>query len=216
MKVEEMIGKKYGRLLVQGFSVKKTQGKNRVNHRVYLFCRCDCGAEVRARKDSVLIGRIVSCGCNKREKAHYSGLRHAQSCITHNMSKTRLFSIWRSMKSRCYIKTCGGYENYGGRGIKVCKEWKEHFESFRDWAFENGYTDKLSIDRIDVNGNYEPSNCQWITMLEQQSNKTNNHFITYKNKTLTLSQWSRELNIPVSTIYNRLRKNYSLDKVFEK
>lgn len=216
MEAKEMIGKKYGRLLVQGFCVEKIQGKNRIHHRTYLFCKCDCGADVKARKDCVLSGQIVSCGCNKKEKAHYSGLKHVQSCITHNMSKTRLFSIWRSMKSRCYIKSCGGYENYGGRGIEVCKEWKEHFESFRDWALENGYTDKLSIDRIDVNGNYEPSNCQWITMLEQQSNKTTSHFITYKNKTLTLSQWGRELNIPTSTIYNRLRKNYSLDKVFEK
>lgn len=216
METKELIGKKYGRLNVEGFEIERKQGKNRIQSRVYLICKCECGTEVRARKDSVLSGAIVSCGCNRREKAHYSGIKHAQSCITHNMSKTRLYGIWRSMKSRCYNKTCGGFQNYGGRGVTVCDDWKNSFEKFKDWAISNGYKDNLSIDRINVKGNYEPTNCRWITMLDQQSNKTTNHYITYQNKTLTLSQWSRELNIPISTIFNRIRRGKSLVEILTK
>lgn len=212
MKTEEMLGKKYGRLLITGFESEIKNG----HYRTYLLCKCDCGADVRIRKDGVLNGAVVSCGCNKKEKAHFSGLKHAQSCITHGMTKTRLFSIWRSMKARCYNKTCGGFQNYGGRGITVCDDWKNSFEKFRDWAISNGYKDNLSIDRINVNGNYEPSNCRWVTMLDQQSNKTTSHYITYQNKTLTLSQWSRELNIPTSTIYNRIRRGKSLGEILGK
>ena len=212
MKTEEMLGKKYGRLLITGFENENKNG----HYRTYLLCKCDCGADVRIRKDGVLNGAVVSCGCNKKEKAHFSGLKHAQSCITHGMTKTRLFSIWRSMKARCYNKTCGGFQNYGGRGITVCDDWKNSFEKFRDWAISNGYKDNLSIDRIDVNGNYEPSNCRWVTMLDQQSNKTTSHYITYQNKTLTLSQWSRELNIPITTIYNRIKRGKSIGEIFAK
>lgn len=173
MRTEDVVGKKFGRLNVEGFEIEKIQGKNRIHSRVYLICKCECGADVRARKDSVLSGAIVSCGCNRREKAHYSGIKHAQTCITHNMSKTRLYGIWRSMKSRCYVKTSGGFEYYGGRGITVCNEWKNDFIAFKDWAINNGYSNNLSIDRINVNGNYEPSNCRWITMAEQQKNRRN-------------------------------------------
>lgn len=173
MKAEEMIGKKYGRLLVQGFKVEKIQGKSRIHNRVYLICKCECGCLKTVRKDGVVSGQVVSCGCNRNEKAHYSGLLHAKSCITHNMTNTRIFRIWVGMRQRCSYKRGKDYKNYGGRGIKVCAEWDNDFVSFRNWAFNNGYSDNLTIDRINVNGNYEPSNCRWITMAEQQKNRRN-------------------------------------------
>lgn len=170
---KEMIGKKYGRLSVTGFESVKIKGKNRTYNRIYLFCKCDCGAEVRIRKDGVLSGAVVSCGCNRNEKAHFSGLKHAQSCITHGMTKTRIFGIWKGMRQRCNYKKAKDFHNYGGRGIKVCSEWENSFIAFKDWAFQNGYADNLTIDRINVNGNYEPTNCRWITMAEQQKNRRN-------------------------------------------
>lgn len=170
---KEMIGKKYGRLSVTGFESVKIKGKNRTYNRIYLFCKCDCGAEVRIRKDGVLSGAVVSCGCNRNEKAHFSGLKHAQSCITHGMTKTRIFGIWKGMRQRCNYKKAKDFHNYGGRGIKVCSEWENSFIAFKDWAIQNGYADNLTIDRINVNGNYEPANCRWITMAEQQKNRRN-------------------------------------------
>lgn len=171
MEAKEMLGKKYGRLLVKDYKVEKVQGKNRINNRVYLLCKCECGTEKFIRKDGVISGLVVSCGCNKKEKAHISGLKHAQSCITHGMTKTRLFRIWTGMKSRCFYKKGKDYKHYGERGITVCKEWQNNFLSFKEWAYANGYSDNLTIDRINVDGNYEPANCRWITMAEQQKNR---------------------------------------------
>ena len=141
---KEMIGKKYGRLSVTGFESVKIKGKNRTYNRIYLFCKCDCGAEVRIRKDGVLSGAVVSCGCNRNEKAHFSGLKHAQSCITHGMTKTRIFGIWKGMRQRCNYVKAKDFHNYGGRGIKVCSEWENSFIAFKDWAFQNGYADNLT------------------------------------------------------------------------
>ena len=171
MEAKEMLGKKYGRLLVTGFESVRIKGTNRTHNRVYLFCKCECGADVRARKDSVLSGQIVSCGCNRIEKAHYSGLKHAESCKTHGMTNTRIFRIWVGMRKRCSYQKGKDYKHYGERGITVCKEWESNFIAFKEWAFANGYSDNLTIDRINVDGNYEPSNCRWITMAEQQKNK---------------------------------------------
>lgn len=112
----------------------------------------------------------------------------------HGMSRTRLYKIWTDMKTRCNNPNTPYYYNYGARGISVCKEWSD-FEPFMEWSLDNGYTDKLTIDRINVNGNYEPENCRWITNLEQQSNRQSNHFLTYDGKTQTISQWADELGI---------------------
>lgn len=120
------------------------------------------------------------------------------------------------MKNRCYNKKLKEYKNYGGRGIKICDEWKNDFLVFYKWSIENGYSDNLTIDRIDVNGNYEPSNCRWATIEMQANNKTNNHFITYNNQTLTINQWARKLNIPRETIKTRLGKKHPINIVLKK
>lgn len=119
-------------------------------------------------------------------------------------SQIRLYRIWSGMIQRCINVNLLEYKNYGERGIKVCKEWRESFQSFKEWAINNGYNDNLTIDRIDVNGNYEPSNCRWFTWKEQANNKRTNRFVIYKNKKYTVSQLADKFNIPYDKLYSRL------------
>lgn len=125
------------------------------------------------------------------------------------LSRTRLYRIFDHMKQRCYNKNNERYKDYGKRGINVCNEWLHDFMVFREWALNNGYNDTLTIDRIDVNGNYEPSNCRWVDNLTQQNNKRDNVFLTYNGKTQTMAQWSRELGINRHTINKRHQRGYT-------
>ena len=153
---KSLIGQKFNRLLIQDIFRK--------DNKTYAHCLCNCGAE----KD-ILLARIKnkntqSCGCLHRE------LLSALSS-THHSSGTRLYNIWCNIKGRCKNSSHRDYCNYGGRGISLCKEWDNSFETFRDWAYNNGYSDTLSIDRINVDGNYEPTNCRWTDSYTQNSNK---------------------------------------------
>ena len=130
--------------------------------------------------------------------------------------KKRLITIRHSMYCRCYYPTTHGYERYGGRGIKICEEWINNPNSFYDWAINNGYKKGLTLDRIDVNGNYEPSNCRWATKEMQDNNKRTNRKITYKGETKTLSQWAREYNINIVTLSDRLKAGLSIDEALNK
>ena len=116
------------------------------------------------------------------------------------------------MKKRCYNPNYSQFELYGGRGISMCNEWKENFLSFYNWSMANGYNDKLSIDRIDFNGNYEPNNCKWSTNIEQANNKRNNHFITYNNETHTIAEWERKLGLYKGAVGSRLSRGWSIEK----
>ena len=143
--------------------------------------------------------------------------------------QTRLQRIHHNMKNRCYNISFKEYKNYGGRGIGVCEEWlnpkKVKIEgthitnttlglvAFKEWALSNGYSDELTLDRIDINGNYEPSNCRWITRKAQCNNKTNNHYLTFEGKTLTVAQWAEKLGIKRQKIIDRLWKlNWSVER----
>lgn len=141
---------------------------------------------------------IASCYRKNSKCKGYSIKRIGTT--THHMSKTRLFKIWDAMKDRCYRTRHFYYKHYGGRGIKVCSEWKDSFNTFYHWAIDNGYSDNLTLDRIDVNGNYEPNNCRWITIKEQFSNKRNNHFIMLNGVKMTITQCSEIYKIPKSTL----------------
>ncbi len=172
-------------------------------------CQCECGNEVLVY--GWQFGTIHSCGCLAREKS-------AERKRTHGRSKTRLMPIWLSMKQRCLNPHSRAYKNYGARGITVCDEWLNSFEAFEKWAIENGYDEnalrgECTLDRIDNNGNYEPSNCRWIAMSKQQRNKRTNRLITYKNETLSIAEWSRKLGIPYATIRGRLNAGKRMDEV---
>lgn len=133
----------------------------------------------------------------------------------HGGKGTKLYEIWCAMRSRCSCPKSKSYKHYGGRGIAVCKEWDTDFNSFRQWAIENGYKEELSIDRIDVNGNYEPDNCRWATAKQQTNNRTITRKIEYQGKTLALSEWSECLGIKLDTLYYRIFKlGWSIERAF--
>lgn len=125
------------------------------------------------------------------------------------MTETRLYHIWKHIKQRCCNRNNSAYKNYSGREITICNEWLNDFMTFYNWAIINGYHDGLTIERIDVNGNYEPNNCKWATQKQQCNNRRSNVYLTYNSKTQTMKQWSEELNINYSTIRQRHRNGYS-------
>jgi len=133
----------------------------------YVLCDCECGRQKEIFLNNVLDGKTKSCGCLSG-RIHKGKERHG-GCKDYK--KTRLYGIWHGMKSRCKNPNHNSYENYGGRGIKLCDEWTDDFISFEAWAVENGYTDDLTIDRIDNDGDYTPDNCKWSTRMEQQQNR---------------------------------------------
>ena len=132
----------------------------------------------------------------------------------HGHSKERLYRIWAGMRDRCYRKNNDDYQNYGARGIRVCDDWGE-FSHFMAWALSNGYSENLTIDRIDVGGDYCPDNCRWVDIKIQANNRRNNHYISFAGKTQTLRQWSEELGIPYSTLRSRINLyKYPIEKAF--
>ena len=132
---------------------------------------------------------------------------------THGMTNTRLYRIWINIKTRCLNKKDNHYNRWGGRGITICEEWLNDFMNFYDWAMVNGYQENLSIDRIDNNGNYEPNNCRWSTIKEQNRNQRTNNLITYNGETLCLIEWAEKIGIKSNTLWNRLNLyKWSIEK----
>lgn len=127
----------------------------------------------------------------------------------------RLYKIWHDMKRRCYNPNCKNFSNYGARGIEVCEQWLTGFVVFYKWAMENGYNDTLQLDRIDVNGDYEPSNCRFATHQQQQNNRRNNRLIIIGNETLTCAQVSRKYGINPKTLHGRLKRGWTGQKLLK-
>ena len=157
-KINNLTGKRFGKLIVI-----KQCGSNK-NGRALWLCQCDCGNKKIILGSSLITNLTQSCGCYNKEI-----LKNVNS--THRMSYTKLYKVWQGMKTRCYNEKFLYYKNYGGRGIKICNEWLNNFEIFYIWAINNGYKENLTIDRINNDGNYEPSNCRWITRAEQNRNQ---------------------------------------------
>nr|DAH45230.1 MAG TPA: hypothetical protein [Caudoviricetes sp.] len=194
-----MIGKRFGRLTVINRCNERAK-----NGTIKYICQCDCGNVSIIRGDHLRIGDTLSCGCLIKKYAMSKYVKKGQSVLD-----KRLYRIYDKMKQRCYNSNSVNYKYYGERGIKVCDEWLNDFMTFYNWSMENGYNNTLTIDRIDVNGNYEPSNCKWSTYEQQNSNTRRNIYLTYNGHTLTISQWARKLNIPLSCIYYRYHNGYS-------
>lgn len=186
---ESIIGKRFGRLIVEKLAFIK-------NKNTYWVCKCDCGNYKTVYRGGLTSGDIISCGCYREEYKHEFGKKH-------NMSKTKLYQRWSAMIQRCNNPKNDRYINYGGRGIKVCEEWMDS-SNFIKWALDNGYRDDLSLERKNVNGNYEPNNCEFIPLKQQYENKTNSNLITFNGKTQTLSSWAKELGINRETLRYRI------------
>ena len=130
----------------------------------------------------------------------------------HGLSHTRVHHIWRCMLTRCYAPKTHAFEHYGGRGITVCEEWRNDFMAFYTWSMNHGYKDNLSIDRLNVDGNYEPGNCRWATMKQQANNKRNSKRIRYMGRIANMSELSKQFGIARTTIYTRLECGWSIEK----
>lgn len=190
----------YGRLRVLQFIERK-------NNKSYWKCKCQCGNEIILPITYLTSGDTKSCGCLRKETT--KKLSKSNSFVKNH----RLYTIWIDMRRRCYNKNRNNYIFYGAKGIKVCKEWNKDFKNFQDWAINNGYQDNLTIDRINVDGNYEPDNCRWVTTFEQNNNMRSNHKIEYENKIYnSMSSFCREKDLNYSKFKQRIKRGYSIQE----
>ena len=169
-------------------------------------CLCECGNTKKVLEKNLLAGLTKSCGCLHKELAKKANTKHG---LWYN----RIYKIWKSMHYRCKDGNKEEYKHYAGRGIAVCAEWDD-FDAFYKWAISNGYDDKLTIDRIDVNKGYSPENCRWVTQKIQTNNKRNNVRLEYQGKVKTMAQWSEELGISYKVLKDRVtRKGMLVEEV---
>lgn len=187
----DLTGEKHNRL-----TVIKLDHIDKRGNKVWL-CKCDCGSNALATTTSLNNGVKQSCGCAMVENMR-------KIATTHSLSRSRIYRTYTNMIRRCTSPVEIEYHNYGGRGIKVCDEWANDFMVFYDWAMANGYNDKLTIDRINNNGNYEPSNCRWATYKKQCRNKRNNRIVCINGVEKTLIEWSEISGIDRATIARRI------------
>lgn len=194
-KFKDLTHQKFGRLLV----LEKTDMRD---HRYIIYkCKCDCGNIIYVNGNKLRSGHTKSCGCYRKELL-----------TSHGKSNTRLYNIYHHMKARCYNITHDRYKDYGARGIVVCDEWLTDFTAFYNWSIENGYRENLTIDRIDVNGNYEPNNCRWATPKEQQRNTRYNRNYTINGETHCLIEWCERLNRNYNTVACRINRGWPVEK----
>ena len=202
---KDLSGTTIGRLHIDEYYGKDS------NYGIYYKCTCECGTQLIVSATSIKCGDSVSCGCYHKDQL-------SEILTKHGLTSHPLYWILNNMKNRCYKSKHPEYHNYGGRGITICDEWldKENgFMNFYNWSMKNGYEEGLTIDRIDVNGNYEPSNCRWVDIKIQNINRRTNRLISLvidystigKGKiiyTFTVSEWSRITKIPYKSILRRI------------
>jgi hypothetical protein len=194
---KDRVGERYGRLVVLELSHKGKSGH------YYWKCQCDCGNVVVVSGSHLGSGHTQSCGCLKVESI-------SRVSKSHGLSKTSTYYVWKCARQRCKNSNNKEYSNYGGRGITFCKRW-DNYENFLEDMGER--PEGMEIDRIDVNGNYEPENCRWTTSKENQRNRTNNHLITYRGETKCLAAWAEEYEIDYNILSQRVnRDNMSFEE----
>lgn len=202
---ENLVGMKFGRLTVMDRESPKSKKAKGL-----WVCKCECGNVIKVNTSDLKSGNTTSCGCKRKETLRQLRTKHGES-------NTRLYNVWSDMKKRCYNTKNVDYKNYGGRGITVCDEWMD-FQNFYEWAIANGYDEtaprgQCTIDRIDVDGCYEPENCRWVDRYIQMNNKRNNRILTYNGESHTLAEWCEIVNIPYSCLKSRLNKlHWSVEK----
>lgn len=204
-KVNDLSGKRVGRLTVTDvYEIRRTGLKNKT----YWKCKCDCGEVKYLRSDALSLSKIKSCGCIN--KMGMSGK------YSHGQTKTKLYQKWSDIRQRCNnINNCN-YHKYGARGIEMCKEWESNFLNFMEWAYKANYNETLTIDRIDNNGNYTPSNCKWSTNKEQQQNKRTTVYLTLGDKTMNVGKWSVYFGTSRGYIGALVRRGKTADFILNK
>ena len=190
----QMIGKKFNKLTVLEECNERKRGQ-----KLYK-CLCDCGNITYQCGHQLRISRVKSCGCTKGN-------------IIHGKKHTRIYNIYCGIKARCYNKNNPRYKDYGERGIIMCYEWLHDFMSFYNWTMSHGYKEDLTIDRIDNDKGYSPSNCRWVDSKTQNNNQRSNVRLTYKGITKTMSEWANDLGVPYRTIGYRHRKEWEVKDV---
>ena len=187
------IGKRFGLLTV----VRQVERPDLKSKHIMWECLCDCGniTDV-ASTDLKRSVKNKSCGCYKNKLS-------SQRWFKHGDSGSKLHNIWKGFRKRCNSPNSPGYKNYGARGISVHKDW-DKYNDFRKWALENGYQEGLTLERINNDGDYGPSNCKWATWDTQANNRRGNHTLTHNGKTQTISEWAREVGINKTTLRNRV------------
>lgn len=206
MPLKNFSGEKFGYIEVLEKTNKRECG--------YIVYKCKCHKCNKIVYKS--LGHLV-----QRKKKGYNNMTcgcfdyHHNHLYKNGLSNTRLRHIYDDMKSRCNNKNNLAYKNYGKRGIKVCEEWQNDFETFYNWAISHNYKENLTIDRIDNNGNYEPSNCQWITQDEQNRNKRNIILLTYNGETKMLKEWAKEYGLELSTLRTRINRGWNIERALK-
>lgn len=201
----DLTGNRYGRLVVIN-EAEPRKRKDKSGQKRYWFCKCDCGNTCEVRQEMLVSGHTKSCGCIVKE-----GRGKDPEAVTNKYA--RLYKIYRGMKDRCTNPNDQHHTNYYDKGVKMCDEWLNNPKAFIEWSLNNKYEDHLTIDRIDPFGNYEPSNCRWITNKEQQRNKRNTIRYNVDGEMLTLAEIAERYNIKVSTLSARVyRYGYTIEE----
>lgn len=205
---KDLTGERFGKLVAESYLYTNYRRK------AVWRCKCDCGNYIEVPSERLTTGNTKSCGCLHIETTKKNIQKAIKKQTKYKTETEKIISVvFNQMKRRCYNPQCKAHKNYGGRGIKIYEKWINDFNSFYEWSLRNGWKKGLSIDRIDVNGDYEPNNCRWVNNLVQQNNKRNNKYLTYRDETHTEAEWSRILNIPVGTIADRIRRGYPIERI---
>ena len=211
MAKKDLAGQKFGRLLVLN-----REGVDKHRHTLWK-CKCDCGNEVIVARTELVSGDTKSCGCYHREQITKYNKKNK---VKHGLHDSRIAIVWKNMISRCEKENDSGYKHYGGRGITVCEEWHD-LKAFAEWAYKNGYDEnaprgECTLERINVNGNYEPANCKWADIKEQNRNRTITVRVTREDGEIPLSKLCEEKRISYKKIYRWMHeKGKTFDDAIE-
>lgn len=200
--IQQYEGQIYGYLTIIRTLRKPYRGRPSV---LFAEVRCQCGKVYTIFLRDVIGGRSKSCGCMRGEMISKRMTRHGGS-------KSRLFNIWQGMRYRCMNPNSKAYADYGLRGIQICALWEQDFQIFREWATSHGYTETLTIERINVNKGYDPDNCTWISKGQQSKNTRNTVRYTIGEETMILSEWAERYSISYATIQRRIAGGWSVEQ----